>query len=237
MHVVAPPLRNTTSHVRPAGLSSAGSTTNHIVATASPRTRIMSGTTGLGSLARRSESARPYARPLTPSTADLAADTYATSAVCSPCLCPVWGTPFESSSTESRPLAGSTQVADTDRFAWSEPPLVRLGPCEPRTLAGASRSSTPRSSSRWRGQPSTARLARGLSVQPQNASWTNKHGGVWHHETEHPRPGRLTPASPSRAKARAIATGPSSTAEKSTATWRSLASLTRGAMAIRDLSR
>ena len=112
MQLVVPPLRNTTSQVRPAGLSSAGSATNHIVATASPRTRIMSGTTGLGSLARRSETARPYARPLMPSTAGLAADTYATSAVCSPCPCPVWGTPFGSSSAESRPLAGSTQVAE-----------------------------------------------------------------------------------------------------------------------------
>ena len=96
MHAVVPPLRNTTSQVLPAGLSRAGSATNHIVATASPRTRIMSGTTGLGSLAGRSDRTRPYASPLTPSTAGLAADTYATSAVCSPCLCPVWGTPIGS---------------------------------------------------------------------------------------------------------------------------------------------
>ena len=120
MHLVVPPLRNMTSQVRPAGLSSAGSTTNHIVATVSPRTRIMSGTTGLWSLARGSERARPYARPLMPGTAGLAADTYATSAVCSPCQCPVWGTPFESPSAECRPLAGSTQVADGDSFAWRE---------------------------------------------------------------------------------------------------------------------
>ena len=93
MHLVVPPLRNTTSHVRPGGGSSrAGSATNHIVATASPRTRIMSGTTGLGSLSGPLARARATARPLTSSTADFAADTYATSAVCRPEPCPVWGT-------------------------------------------------------------------------------------------------------------------------------------------------
>ena len=49
IHLVVPPLRNTTSHVRPGGGSArAGSATNHIVATASPRTRIMSGRQGWG---------------------------------------------------------------------------------------------------------------------------------------------------------------------------------------------
>ena len=93
MHLVVPPLRNTTSHVRPAGGSArAGSATNHIVATASPRTRIMSGTTGLGSTAGTLARARATGRPLTSRTADFAADTYATSAVCRPHHCPVRGT-------------------------------------------------------------------------------------------------------------------------------------------------
>ena len=90
IHLVVPPLRNTTSHVRPGGGSArVGSATNHIVATASPRTRIMSGTTGLGSLAcplARSATANP----LTPTT-PLAADTYPASTVCSSYRCPAWG--------------------------------------------------------------------------------------------------------------------------------------------------
>ena len=90
MHLVVPPLRNTTSHVRRGGgCSRAGNATNHIVATASPRTRIMSGTTGLGSPAGSLARARATARPLTSSTADFAADTYATSAVCRLHPCPV----------------------------------------------------------------------------------------------------------------------------------------------------
>jgi len=89
MHLVAPPLRNTTSHVRLGGGSArAGSATNHIVATASTRTRIKSGTTGLGSPACPLERSLPKTSPLTPGTADLAADTYAPSAVCRLHPCP-----------------------------------------------------------------------------------------------------------------------------------------------------
>ena len=49
----------------------------------------MSGTTGLGSLARPLERSLPKASPLTTCTADLAADTYAPSAVCSLTSAPV----------------------------------------------------------------------------------------------------------------------------------------------------
>ena len=92
-HLVVPPLRNTTSQVRPGGDSSrAGSATNQIVATASPRTRIMSGTTGLGSLVGPREPTLPNATPLTPTT-PLAADTYPASTVCSSHRYPDRGTP------------------------------------------------------------------------------------------------------------------------------------------------
>ena len=48
MHLVVPFSRNTTSHVRPGGgSSSAGSATNHIVATASPRTRTPNAPSGV----------------------------------------------------------------------------------------------------------------------------------------------------------------------------------------------
>lgn len=147
MHLVVPPLRNTTSHVRRGGgCSRAGSATNHIVATASPRTRIMSGTTGLGSPAGSLARARATARPLTSSTADFAADTYATSAVCRLHPCPVRGRRQEDEAPPSRGGASVFRGGHHWRF-----PAKRLANLRPdragrrwRTSAGRRVRATPR---------------------------------------------------------------------------------------------
>lgn len=85
-HLVDPDARTNTSHDRSAraGLSSAGSATNQMVATASPMTRTRSGSTLLGSLERSFATATP-GRPC----ACLAADTSVGSAGAGVDSCPV----------------------------------------------------------------------------------------------------------------------------------------------------
>ena len=84
-HLVDPDLWTITSHVRSVrgGLARAGSATNHVVATASPMTRIRSGSTLLAALGRSSTEtpAPPYAC--------LAADTSGASARREVASCPV----------------------------------------------------------------------------------------------------------------------------------------------------